>query len=72
MTRRLHLTDCSYVNDGYYFLDYTKCRESIASVQKSDFEILIDLHGLRAAESKKVSFGMSSVCLSVGTITKNN
>ena len=53
-------------------------------VQKIDLEILINLHVLRATESKKVSFGMSSVCLpvcllcvccvsvclSVGTITQ--
>ena len=30
----------------------------------------MDLHVLRATESKKVSFGMSSVCLSVDTITQ--
>ena len=45
-----------------------KYRESIASVQKTDLEILMDLHVLRATESKKVSFGMSSVCL--GTVTQ--
>ena len=39
--------------------------ESIASVQKNEIEILMDLHVLRATESKKVSFGMSSVCVCV-------
>ena len=53
----------------FYFLDYTKYKV-FASVQKTDFEISMDLHVLRATESKKVSFGMSSVCLSVGTITQ--
>ena len=54
----------SYGTD-FYFLDYTKYRESIASAQKIDFQILMILHVLRATESKKVIFGMSSVCLSV-------
>ena len=55
------------VNSGsaYYFLDYTKYRESIVSAQKIDFQTLINLHVLRATEAKKVIFGMSSVCLSV-------
>ena len=58
---------------AFYFLDYTKYRESIASAQKIDFEILMNLHVLRAIESKKVIFGMSAclpVCLSVDTITQ--
>ena len=38
--------------------------------KKTDLEILIDLHVLRATESKKVVFGMLSVCLSVDTITQ--
>ena len=50
---------------GSYFLDYTKYRGSIASVQKTDFEILMNLLVLRATESKKVSFGMLSVCVCV-------
>ena len=54
----------------FYFLGYTKYRESIAFAQKIDFHILINLHVLRATESKKVIFGMSSVCLSVATITQ--
>ena len=49
----------------FYFLDYTKYRECIALAQKTDIEILMDIHVLRATESKKVSFGMSSMCLSV-------
>ena len=39
--------------------------ESIASAKKINFQILMNLHILRATESKKVIFGMSSVCLSV-------
>ena len=62
--------------DHFYFLSYTKYRESIAFAQKIDFQILMNVHVLRATESKKVIFGMSSVCLSVclsvATITKNN
>ena len=46
-----------------YFLDYTKYRESIALVQKIDLEILMKIHVLRLADSKKLIFGMSSVCL---------
>ena len=44
--------------------------------KKIDFQILMILHVLRATESKKVIFGMSSVCvclsvcLSVDTITQ--
>ena len=49
----------------FYFLGYTKYRESIAFAQKIDFQILMNVHVLRATESKKVIFGMSSVCLSV-------
>ena len=49
----------------FYFLGYTKYRESIAFAQKIDFQILMNLHVLRATESKKVIFGMSSVCVSV-------
>ena len=37
---------------------------------KKTTEILMDLHVLRATESKEVSLGMSSVCLSVGMITQ--
>ena len=47
----------------FYFLGYTKYRESIAFAQKIDFQILMNVHVLRATESKKVIFGMSSVCL---------
>ena len=64
--------DCSncqlvYLNSihSFYFLDYTKYRESITFAQKIDFQILMNLHVLRATESKKAIFGMSSVCLSV-------
>ena len=49
----------------FYFLGYTKYRESIAFAQKIDFQILMNVHVLRATESKKVIFGMSSVCVSV-------
>ena len=49
----------------FYFLGYTKYRESIAFAQKMDFQILMNVHVLRTTESKKVIFGMSSVCLSV-------
>ena len=59
----------SYTTD-FYFLGYTKYRESIAFAQKIDFQILMNVHVLRATESKKVIFGMSSVCLSVATITQ--
>ena len=52
-------------NRFFYFLGYTKYRESIAFAQKIDFQILMNVHVLRATESKKVIFGMSSVCLSV-------
>ena len=38
---------------------------SIALVQKTEIEILMDLHVLSITESKKVIFGMSSVCVSV-------
>ena len=38
---------------------------SIALVQKIDLEILMNLHVLRHADSKKLIFGMSSVCLCV-------
>ena len=54
----------SYGTD-FYFLGYTKYRESIAFAQKIDFHILMNVHVLRATESKKVIFGMSCVCLSV-------
>ena len=54
----------SYGTD-FYFLGYTKYRESIAFPQKIDFQILMNLHILRASESKKVIFGMSSVCVCV-------
>ena len=59
-----------------------KPRESIASVQKNDLEISMDLHVLRATESKKSNFLACrvcvcvcvcvclSVCLSVDTITQ--
>ena len=50
---------------SFYFLGYTKYRESIAFAQKIDFQILMNVHVLRPTESKKVIFGMSSVCLSV-------
>ena len=49
--------------NSFYFLGYTKYRESIAFAQKVDFQILMNVHVLRATESKKVIFGMSSVCL---------
>ena len=49
----------------FYFLDYTKYRESIALIQKINLEILMNLHVLRHADSKKLFFGMLSVCLSV-------
>ena len=49
----------------FYLLDRMKYRGSFASVQKTDLKILMDLHVLRVTESKKVIFGMSSVCLSV-------
>ena len=49
----------------FYFLDYTKYRESIALVQKIDLEILMKIHVLRHADSNKLIFGMSSVCLSI-------
>ena len=57
---------------SFYFLGYTKFRESIAFAQKIDFQILMNVHVLRATESKKGIFGMSSVCvcLSVATITQ--
>ena len=61
---------------SFYFVGYTKYRESIAFAQKIDFQILMNVHVLRATESKKVIFGMSSVCvclsvcLSVATITQ--
>ena len=59
---------------SFYFLGYTKYRESIAFAQKIDFQILMNVHVLRATESKKGIFGMSSVCvcvcLSVATITQ--
>ena len=54
----------SYGTD-FYFLDNTNYRESIAFAQKIDFQILMNLHVLRATETKKVIFGMSSVCLYV-------
>ena len=51
---------------AFYFLDYTKYRESIASPQKMDFEILMNLHVLRAIESKSYFWPVClSVCLSV-------
>ena len=53
----------SYGTD-FYFLDCTKYRESIASAQKIDFQILMNLHVLRATESKK-SYFWHVVCLSV-------
>ena len=58
----------SYGTD-FYFLDYMTYKVLHQS-KKTDIEILMDLHVLMATESKKVSFGMSSVCLSVGTITQ--
>ena len=54
----------SYGTD-FYFLGYTKYRESIAFAKKIDFQILMNVNVLRATESKKVIFGMSSVCLSL-------
>ena len=55
-------------NRFFYFLD------SIKLFQKTDLEILMDLHVLKVTESKNVIFGMSSVsvCLSVEPITKYN
>ena len=64
------------ITTPFYFLGYTKYRESIAFAQKIDFQILMNVHVLRPTESKKVIFGMSSVsvclsvCLSVATITQ--
>ena len=37
----------------FYFLGYTKYRESIAFAQKIDFQILMNVHVLRATEFKK-------------------
>ena len=55
--------------DNFYFLGYTEYRESIALVRKIEFEILMKIHFLRHADLKRITFGMSSVCLSVDTIT---
>ena len=38
--------------------------------KKNEIEILMDLHVLSVTESKKVIFGMSSVCVSVYAITQ--
>ena len=76
---KIHSTTQRYAT--FYFLDYTKYRESIAFAQKTDFQILMNLHVLRATESKKsyfwhvvcVSVCLSvcvCVCLSVDTITQ--
>ena len=64
----------SYGTD-FYFLGYTEYRESIAFAQKFDFQILMNVHVLRATESKKVIFGVSvsvsvCVCVCVDTITQ--
>ena len=45
----------SYGTD-FYFLGYTKYRESIAFAQKIDFQILMNVHVLRPTESKNVIF----------------
>ena len=50
----------------FYFLGYTENRESIALVRKIDLEILMKIQFLRHADFKRIIFGMSSVCLSVG------
>ena len=56
---------CPLMEQIFYFLDYMKYRESIALVQKIDLEILMKIHVLRHADSKRLIFGMSSVCPSV-------
>ena len=43
----------------FYFLDHTKYRESIQSVQKTNLEILMDLHVLRVTKSKKWCFAVA-------------
>ena len=50
---------------AFYFLGYTKYRESIAFAKKIDFQILMNVHVLRATESKKVISVCLSVCLSL-------
>ena len=76
------LSEVSCPTFNFYFLGYTKYRESIAFAQKIDFQILMNVHVLRATESKKryfwsvclsVSLSLSvclSVCLCVATITQ--
>ena len=56
-----------------FTFDHTKYRESIQSVQKTDLEILIDLHVLRVTESKKSFLACRlSVCLFMYTIIQKN
>ena len=51
--------------DRATFLFTFSIKYCIALVQKINQEILVDLHVLKVTESKKVIFGMSSVCLCV-------
>ena len=56
---------CAVLRNRFFTFSAIQSRESIAFAQKINIQILINLHVLRATESKKVIFGMSSVGLSV-------
>ena len=49
----------------FYFLDYTKYKV-LRLTKKIDLKILMNLHVLRH-DSKKLIFGMSSVCVCLWT-----